>query len=491
LLTVAEDAGNLSVVFELRSNMADRIEQAKRGEEFEVPAGYGDGWYPPPIPECHRIRAAGGWLPDQEPAESVCDWDNFAWLRLTLACSGEWEPEDCRLEVGYLTPIVYDNFLSGDSRRTGEPYGEPYDVEWGEMAWLEYEVPEAEDGEDGWRYICLLQPEGGERGVGDGRAWPDLRWVRAVRVHLPDSVRGHQVFIGAHLTGAVDPGWRSDTEPKEPALALHATIPEITDGDSTAGPDFGLAIVSDGKPGARTVCPWRLRLEEGVPYYYYVEGAASGYDLGTVATWRQVAAELGKQEGFRPILHEDRYVAMTFELGDPEGPQLWEPTAADWQEGSAETGRLRYGADGAVDVTFAQRVRTVSPPGLWRYDVHALKHLAGGVWGCAVGRDGPVSDVARIAARTWEREDSGGEWAELGRAYASEASPLALWPPVRGALWQTGIGHGASIAGLGVLPVREFWWVLVPDTSRHVLPLLKRTTLGEGTLIPGGASLCR
>jgi len=31
----------------------------------------------------------------------------------------------------------------------------------------------------------------------------------------------------------------------------------------------------------------------------------------------------------------------------------------------------------------------------------------------------------------------------------------------------------------------------VPDTSRHVLPLLKRATLGEGTLIPGGASLCR
>jgi len=31
----------------------------------------------------------------------------------------------------------------------------------------------------------------------------------------------------------------------------------------------------------------------------------------------------------------------------------------------------------------------------------------------------------------------------------------------------------------------------VPDAGRHVLPLLKRATLGEGTLIPGGASLCR
>lgn len=31
----------------------------------------------------------------------------------------------------------------------------------------------------------------------------------------------------------------------------------------------------------------------------------------------------------------------------------------------------------------------------------------------------------------------------------------------------------------------------VPEAGRHVLPHLKRTTLGEGTLIPGGASLCR
>ena len=30
-----------------------------------------------------------------------------------------------------------------------------------------------------------------------------------------------------------------------------------------------------------------------------------------------------------------------------------------------------------------------------------------------------------------------------------------------------------------------------PEAGRHVLPHLKRTTLGEGTLIPGGASLCR
>ena len=30
-----------------------------------------------------------------------------------------------------------------------------------------------------------------------------------------------------------------------------------------------------------------------------------------------------------------------------------------------------------------------------------------------------------------------------------------------------------------------------PEAGRHVLPLLKRATLGEGTLIPGGASLCR
>jgi len=460
LLQIDPQAADLRVEFALRSNMEDRVEQAKAGPDYTIPEGYGPEWYPPPIPDCHRIRAAGGWLPDQEPAESVCDWDNFGWLRLTLACSGEWRPEDCRIWVGFLLPVISDNFLPGDARRTGGEHGTPYKVVWGPLHWLEYKIRPPEDGEDGYRYICLLQPEWPERGVGDGRAWPDLRWVRMIRLDLPPEVRGEEVFVGGHLTGPVEPRWRSNTEPSDPALAVHATIPEVTDGDSTAGPDFGLSIVTDGKPGARTICPWLPRVEEGVPYYYYVEGAASGYDLGTVATWRQVAAELGKQEGFRPILHEDRYVAMVFEGGDPEAPQLWEPSAADWQEGSAETGRLRYGADGAVDVTFAQRVRTVSPPGLWRYDVHALKHLAGGVWGCAVGRDGPVSDVARIAARTWEREDSGGEWAELGRAYASEASPLALWPMVRGALWQTGIGYGARIAGLGVLPVREFWWVL-------------------------------
>lgn len=468
---VGEAPESRQITIALRSNMEDRIEQAKLGPLFSPPAGYDPTWTPPPIPECHRIRAAGGWQPTKEPPESRCDWDNFAWLRAVLACSGAWTAEDCTFEVGYYTPTVTDNFKSGDDRRTGGEDGDPYDVDWGSLQWLEFEVVAPSDGEDGNRYIDLLFPVSWEEGGSGGQVVPDLRFVRAVRVTLPAGVEGEDVFLGAHLSGPVASGWASDTAAGAHVLALHPTVPEETEGTDSHGPDFGWSIVTDGKPGARTVQLWKRRTEEGIPYYYYVVGAVSGYDLGTGASWQQAAAELNKQEGFNCAENTAAYENMCYEEGDTGQGKLWEPQAYDAREGHEDTGRLHYGADGAVEVWFAQRVRSVYPPPLRVYHLYALKHLAGGVWGTAKRKTLPEPDPehGHVRERTWQQDPygyygygSGGgseEWALLGSAYPSGASPLVLWPIVTGQQFTTGIGVTATtVETLGVIPCREFYW---------------------------------
>lgn len=500
LFSVGQAPASRTVTVHLRSNVADRMREAAKGPlNFAVPEGYAPEWVPPPIPECHRILRAGGWRPDDEPPESACDWDDFAWLRLVLACTGDWTPEDCTVEVGFMLPSIYDNFLSGDARWDGgiwDPEG--YTVEWGQMQWLEYRVvrPERGDPVDGNRYVCLLFPRGSARGGGSVR--PDLRWVRALRVTFPKAVEGEDVFVGAHLSGPPPERWTASSSPEDHVLAFHAWVPEPTEDKSSFGPDVGWSAVTDGKPGARTVVPWKRRTEEGIPWYYLVIGQTSGYDLGAGASYQQAASEFAKRQGWKVLDDDDDALEaarlMIYEGGDDEhGGGLWTPQAVDAREGEFESGRLYYPpkADrkyGLLKIAFAQRVREVWPPAQWRYDLHALKHLAGGVWGVASNpkRPVPTTNLKRLRDRSWERtpaipEDvenevegvDAGEWGQLGRGFLTGAPPLVAWPQVTGALLETGIGPQPPpgveqeelepedrIVPRGVIDVREFaWWI--------------------------------
>ena len=91
-------------------------------------------------------------------------------------------------------------------------------------------------------------------------------------------------------------------------------------------------------------------------------------------------------------------------------------------------------------------------------------------------------------------------WLELGLNGSLTLDAAATyWLVVGTSVIPTGLassGPAANAPYSAWVPTEDYHYCdyvayPVPDAGRHVLPLLKRATLGEGTLIPGGASLCR
>jgi len=158
------------------------------------------------------------------------------------------------------------------------------------------------------------------------------------------------------------------------------------------------------------------------------------------------------------------------------------------------------GGGGAPTLVLAER----SVLAIIRYDPRTLEVVTVSYWG---GTSAPLrfevlDTEMNLLLYTEVRQSIWGMWNDFPRVGGLVLDPTATYWLRARIFMDEGYLDGVSVGGPGQeeysawLPTEQYGYCdlvayPVPDTSRHVLPLLKRTALGEGTLIPGGAALCR